>query len=208
MVNVNVIGLTAAGLGAVGLVVVSWRFAFFVAPYAWTGEPERLAQALGVAPGMHVADIGAGSGALTLRMADLVGGSGLVYATELSTDHGDAIERRARRANVSQVKVVAGAETRTRLAESCCDAIYMRAVFHHIADKMVFAADVASRLRPGGRLAVIDFPPGALWFHGRDHGVDAATATTAFQAAGLRLIARDDHWGGGMFLLVFARGPV
>ena len=44
-----------------------------------------------------------------------------------------------------------------------------------------------------------------LWFHGREHGIQARSVICAFESAGLRLIARDDGWGGGLYLLVFER---
>jgi hypothetical protein len=58
-------------------------------------------------------------------------------------------------------------------------------------------------VEPGGRIAVIDFAPGQLWFHGRDHGVDPDEVVAVFAAAGTRLVRRDDRWGGPTFLLVF-----
>jgi hypothetical protein len=81
----------------------------------------------------------------------------------------------------------------------------MRAVFHHVADQRRFAVEVSKPLRPGGRIAVIDFSPGTLWFHGADHGVTPQSVQSAFHAAGLRLVERDEGWGGGMFLLAFER---
>jgi hypothetical protein len=79
----------------------------------------------------------------------------------------------------------------------------MRAVFHHIADQPRFAKEVVRALGAGGRVGIIDFAPGTLWFHGADHGVQPAAVVRAFEAAGLRLHERADDWGGGMFLLVF-----
>jgi hypothetical protein len=81
----------------------------------------------------------------------------------------------------------------------------MRAVFHHIADRSEFVADVAQAVRAGGRVAVIDFAPGTLWFHRADHGVQPDDVLRAFEAGGFRLRERIDAWGGGMFLLVFER---
>jgi SAM-dependent methyltransferase len=185
--------------------VVAWRFMFFIAPFGWTGEPERLARVLGLQPGMRVADIGAGSGDLAVAMAAFVGNTGRVYATELAPERRAEIERRVSREPARNVRVVAAAEGDTRLPESCCDAVYMRAVFHHIDDQLRFAADVARAVAPGGRVAIIDFAPGTLWFHGADHGVRPESVLTAFESAGLRLRERADDWGGGMFLLVFER---
>ena len=188
---------------AVATGTIAWRFAFFFAPSWWTGEPARLAGALGIQPGIQVADIGAGSGALALKMAELVGTTGRVYAPELNPERRADIERRVDRASVANVSVVAAAETETRLPVNCCEAVYMRAVFHHIGNHQQFASDVARALRPGGRIGLIDFAPGSLWFHGSDHGVEPDSVLKAFQAAGLRLKERTDNWGGGMYLLVF-----
>jgi ubiquinone/menaquinone biosynthesis C-methylase UbiE len=198
-------GLVIVVIAALVVGTIAWRFAFFYAPFAWTGEPARLARVLELQPGMHIADIGAGSGALAVAMVPFVGSAGQVYATELAPERRTAIERRVTRASVSNVHAVPGAEAETGLPESCCDAVYMRAVFHHIAAQSNFAADVARALRPGGRVGVIDFAPGTLWFHGANHGVQPDSVVQAFQAAGLRLRERVDDWGGGLFLMVFER---
>jgi ubiquinone/menaquinone biosynthesis C-methylase UbiE len=196
-----VVVLVAAG--ASGAIV--WRFAFFIAPVAWTREPARLAGVLGIRPGMQVADVGAGSGAHAMAIAEVVGHSGVLFATELSPERRRDIESRAGRASARNVRVIAAPSDETGLADSCCDAIYMRAMLHHIDDRQGFATSAARALRPGGRLAVIDFAPGALWFHGADHGIQANEVLDVFGAAGLRLRQRIDDWGGGMFLLVFER---
>jgi ubiquinone/menaquinone biosynthesis C-methylase UbiE len=101
--------------------------------------------------------------------------------------------------------VVEAAADETRLANECCDAVYLRTVFHHIGDKGAFARSLARTVRTGGRVAVIDFPPGALWFHEADHGVSAATVIDACYQAGLRLVQQSEDWGGGTYLLVFER---
>jgi ubiquinone/menaquinone biosynthesis C-methylase UbiE len=194
-------------LGVVAVIgcAVAWRFAFFVAPFAWTAEPTRLRQVLGVAPGDRVAEIGAGDGSMAVDMARALGSGSVLYATELSGARRDDITRRSARAGTSHLRVVEAAPARTNLPEGCCDAVYMRAVFHHVEDPAAFAASVAAAVRPGGRVAIIDFPPGALWFHGADHGVTPGTVTMAFERAGLSLSQRIDAWGGGMFLLAFDR---
>lgn len=192
---------------SLGAGVVAWRFSFFVAPFWWTEEPSRLAGVLGLQRGMQVADIGAGTGALAARMAELVGSGGTVFASELDPQRRAAIEGRIRRFALGNLRVVTGTPAETQLPAGCCDAVYMRAVFHHIEEPARFAADVARTLRPGGRLAVIDFAPGALWFHGPDHGVRPELVVKIFDAVGLRLERRVEHWGGGMYLLVFQADP-
>jgi ubiquinone/menaquinone biosynthesis C-methylase UbiE len=199
---VTVCALLALIAGA----LVGWRFAIFILPFSWTGEHTHLADFLHVKSGSVVADIGAGDGSLAVEMARLVGRDGLVYATELSADQQQAISTRVSQAGTPQVRVVQARLDATNLPDGCCDAVYMRTVFHHITNHAEFARQVAKAVRPGGRLAVIDFAPGALWFLGGDHGVAAEDVAQAFHGAGLRLIQRVEKWGGGMYLLLFERG--
>jgi hypothetical protein len=81
-------------------------------------------------------------------------------------------------------------------------------VFHHIEDPAAFVRDAVRAVRPGGRIAVSDFAPGALWFHGGDHGVRPESVTAAFEDAGCTLRTREDHWGGITFFLLFDCGRV
>lgn len=202
----KLIAIITAGLvltAACGAIV--WRFGFFIAPYAWTKEPARLMEVLRLRAGDRVADLGAGDGALAISLAEALGPTSVIYASELAGDRRRTIEDRAARAGTGQVRVVEGRENGTNLPLECCDAIYMRAVFHHLDDRAAFARSIAHGLKLGGRVAVIDFPPGALWFHGRDHGVTPEAVIEAFREAGLGLAHRIDTWGGGMFLLLFSR---
>lgn len=192
-------------VAAAAVAVVAWRFAIFILPFSWTGETERIADLLRVRPGSTVADIGAGDGALAIDMARLVGEGGVVYATELSAERQREIVSRASRAGTPQVHVVNARADATQLPDACCDAVYLRTVFHHIRDRSAFAREIGKAVRPAGRLVIIDFPPGALWFHGRDHGVTAAEVIGAFGQAGLSLTQQIDNWGGGTYLLLFER---
>lgn len=190
---------------AVGAVaVIAWRFGALVAP-VWTGEASRLAVVLGVAPGMQVADVGAGDGAVAGAMAALVGATGRVYATEISGDRVAGLTARKERHGLTNLEVVAARADDTGLPDGACDALYLRHVFHHLDDRRGMVDRLARAVRSGGRIAIIDFPPGALWFHGADHGVTADAARQVFDDAGWRLRERRDDWGGGSYLLVFER---
>jgi ubiquinone/menaquinone biosynthesis C-methylase UbiE len=83
----------------------------------------RLVPILDLRPGQTVADVGAGGGELTVRLAKAVGAEGRIYATEMSSDRMDAIRRRARDENVKNVTVLEAHATRTNLPEGCCDAM-------------------------------------------------------------------------------------
>lgn len=197
-----VIGVAALALLGIGIMVMR-TLAYHVLPVGWTDEPRRLAALLSLRRGQHVAEIGAGDGAMAEELAQVVGAEGRLYVTELD----DAKRRRlGRRFRVrAQVQVVPGAVERTNLPESCCDAVYMRMVFHHIEHPADFARELARALRPGGRLAVVDFAPGGLFFLGPNHGVRQETVIGAFAQADLPLLHRVDEWGGGTFLLAFGR---
>lgn len=200
--------LVAKGAAAallVGGAVLVWKFGYFAAPFAWTAEPQRLAAALGVGPGMRVADVGAGDGAMAVALAAVVGDGGVVFATELGDTRRQALAERVASAGVGNVRVVVAGARDPGLPETCCHGVYLRTVFHHAEDPEEFAAALARTVRPGGRIAVIDFGPGTLWFHGAGHGVRQADVVAAFAAAGWRVHQRDDDWGGGLFLLVFER---
>ena len=198
LLGTSVVVLAGAGL-------LAWRFAFFIAPFWWTGEPARLAQVMKIEAGMRVADIGAGTGALALALAAKVGASGEVLATELSPARLDALSRMSAEPGGGRFTAIAGTTTDTGLPDSCCDAVYMRAMLHHVSEPEQFAAAVRRAVRSGGRVAVIDFTPGGLPFHGADHGITPERVVAAFTSNGLALRERIDGWGGGMFLVLFEK---
>jgi SAM-dependent methyltransferase len=126
-----------------------------------------------------------------------------VFATELDPDRRRAIAATAARAQAANVRVVEAGTNSTNLPDHCCRAIYMRTMLHHVTDRAAFARDVVRSVETGGRIAVIDFAPGHLWFHGQDHGVAPEDVVSAFRTAGCELRRRDDRWGGPTFLLLF-----
>lgn len=193
VIGLLVLAASPAGQGA-------W---FHLAPLRWTGEAERLAAAIGLKPGSTVADIGAGDGALIVELAHLIA-DGTAIATEMSADKRERIAERAQRAGARVVVRPADA-TATGLEPASCDAVTMRMVLHHVADRAAFAADIRRALKPGGRVAIVDFAGGALPHLGEDHGVSSDDVRASFESAGFILERSDDSWGGGTFLLVFRK---
>ena len=122
-------------------------------------ETESLVTVLALEPGMTVAEIGAGDGEMTVLMAQRLGPDGRMYTTEMGASKQEEIREAVEDAALSNVTVLEAAERSTNLPEACCDAIFMRKVYHHITDPGPFAVSLFDSLRPGGRLAVIDFQP-------------------------------------------------
>lgn len=124
-------------------------------------DTRRLVTALGIHAGSVVGEMGAGSGELTVAIAREVGPDGRVFSNELNAERRKEIEKAAVEAGVRNVTVVEGAANDAMLPAGCCDAIFMRNVYHHFADPPAMNATLLRALKPGGAIAVIDFtPPG------------------------------------------------
>ena len=122
-------------------------------------ELPELAKLFELKPGMTVADVGAGFGAWTVRFAKVVGPSGRVYATDIGTAQLAALRDAVQRDGLPNVTVLEGATDTTNLPANCCDAILIRDAYHHLTQPGAIVKSLAAALKPGGRLAVIDFPP-------------------------------------------------
>lgn len=124
-------------------------------------EVPQLVQLLELKPGMAIADVGAGFGAWTMRFARWLGPGGRVYATDVGATQLAALRDVVQRDGLSTVTVLEGAIDATNLPAACCDAILIRDAYHHLTQPEAMIRSLAASLKPGGRLAVIDFPPRA-----------------------------------------------
>lgn len=122
-------------------------------------EMPQLVQLFELKPGMTVADVGAGFGAWTMEFAKVVGPAGRVYASDIGSAQLAALREAAKKH--PNVTVVEGEAQSTNLPAACCDAILIRDAYHHLTEPDPIVTSLASALKPGGRLAVIDFPPRA-----------------------------------------------
>lgn len=198
------------------VVLVGPTAAFHFLPPAVTGEEARLASLLELKPGVTVAEIGAGTGALSVALARRIQPGGILYSTELDPERRRQIVARAQRERVSNLVVVEAGEATTRLPDACCDAIFMRNVYHHIADAAPFDQSLRRAVRPDGLVVIIDFEPGEFWHLDRapaavegtrsGHGVGALVVARELERAGFRAERIIDAWGGGMYA-VLLRAP-
>ena len=162
-------------------------------------ETARIAQALQLDQGLTVADVGAGDGQYSVFLADAVGTTGAVYATEVDEGRLEAIREAV--AGRDNVKVVHGKPDSTELPAECCDRILLRRVYHHFEDPQSMLASLLASLRPGGVIAVVDFlresselgRPDATP-HDHEHGVRIDDLTAAMQEAGFELVGQVDDW--------------
>ncbi len=171
---------------------------------AWQ-RPGRIMDALGIADGSVVADLGAGGGWFTIRLARRVGPNGLVYAEDVQRAMIDSIERRVQREGLRNVKTVLGLDDDPRLAPDTLDAALMVDAYHEVQDRVTFLRNVRKALKPRGRLGIVDFRKDGLGpGPPLDDRIEPAAVIRDAEAAGLRLIERDDALPF-QYLLIFGR---
>jgi ubiquinone/menaquinone biosynthesis C-methylase UbiE len=131
----------------------------------WLDRPERdqeedtsrAVASLDLRPGMVVADIGAGSGYYTVRMANKVGPSGKVYATDIQQGMLDLLTRRVTRERLTQVVPVLGTADDPRLPPGVLDLALMVDVYHELSAPQAFIRRLRESLKPDGRLVLIEY---------------------------------------------------
>jgi predicted methyltransferase len=171
---------------------------------AWQ-KPDQIMDVLNVADGSVVADLGAGGGWFTVRLARRVGPHGLVYAEDVQSQMIEAIDRRVNREGLKNVKSVLGKLLDPLLPPSSLDAALMVETYPELEDPVAFLRNVARALKPQGRLGIVDYkkdgggpgPPA-------EERVDPETVVRDAESVGLRLIRRETFLPF-QFLLIFGR---
>lgn len=123
---------------------------------AWQHR-EEVIQALNIRQGDHVADLGSGSGYFTFLLAKAVGPSGKVYAIDIDTDMNTYVASRAREEGYTNIDVILAKPDDPLLPESGVDLIFTCIAYHHLKDRASYFKNAGKYLRPGGRIAIIDF---------------------------------------------------
>ncbi len=117
----------------------------------------EIVAAVGLKPGMAMADIGAGTGLFTLPFAEAVGEDGKVYAVEIARNFLEHIRARANRAKAANVETVLATERSVELPESSIDLAFICDVYHHFEFPQASLASLHRALKPGGVIVLIDF---------------------------------------------------
>ena len=173
-------------------------------------EVTRVVELLELHPGSVVADVGAGSGEVTVEIARQLGPQSRVYSTDINQQRLGEIRAAAGKADLTNVTVLEGDPNRTNLPDGCCDALFVRNVYHHFADPPAMNASILRALKPGGRFAVMDFSPkgptrdvpAPQRASGDYHGVFRDTVVAELKAAGFEIIEVLPEWPGNLFLVL------
>lgn len=173
-------------------------------------QPERVMEALGLKPGMSVADIGAGSGYFTRRFVQAVTETGRVYAIDIESDMLQYTKDSIARMQIpATVEFILAQPDHAQLPPQSVDLIFLCNVYHHLDDRAAYFSRVRSALKPGGRIAVIDFyhdaRSGDVGFP-RKHLVPRDTVIEELAGAGYQL-AREHAFLPRQYFLEFSPPP-
>ena len=182
--------------------------------YQTARESEAIAAVLGLTPISRAADVGAGDGRFSIALAQYYLPEGYLFATEVDLTRLATIGEAVDAAGLSNVTLIEGGSDHTGLPPACCDGVVLRRVYHHLTEPDLIAADLFRALRPGGRLAIIDFAPRGLLSivapvagvpdSRGGHGVPPDVVASEMIAEGFVLHRRIDDWFGG-YCLVFEK---
>jgi ubiquinone/menaquinone biosynthesis C-methylase UbiE len=166
-------------------------------------EADRVMDDSGVKPGMTVADIGAGEGYYTIRLAQRVGPKGRVLAEDILPAVRNRLAERVSREALETVSVKLGTPADPKLPENSFDRVFMIHMYHEIEAPYEFLWRLRPALRPGGRLVVVDTDRTTS-----NHGTPPALLDCEMAAVGYRRVAsRPMPSAGGYLAMYEARGP-
>lgn len=168
-------------------------------------RPDQIMDAMGIADASVVADIGAGSGWFTIRLARRVGPRGLVYAEDVQKEMMTALQRRVSREGLANVRPVLGLNNDPQLPPNSCDAVLVVDAYHEIEDRVSMLSSIARALKPQGRIGVVDFKldgtgPGPA----AEERVSPDVVVKDAEKAGLRLI-RQEPFLQYQYFLIFGK---
>jgi ubiquinone/menaquinone biosynthesis C-methylase UbiE len=146
------------------------------------GEAKRVMELAEIKPGMTVADIGAGEGYYTVRLAERVGRRGRVLAQDIDRDALQRLGQRVERERLDNVSLKLGAPDDPRLPEDSFDRVFMVHMYHEIAEPYAFLWRLWPALSQGGRVIVVDVDRPTS-----RHGIDPLLLSCEFERAGFKL---------------------
>lgn len=162
------------------------------------GEFEAVIAAAEVAPGMSVADIGAGEGYYTVRLAPLVGARGRVLAQDIVPEVRDRLAQRVQREGLDNVTVRLGLPDDPKLPPASFDRIFLVHMYHEVTEPYAFLWHLAGGLKPGGQVIVVDADRPV-----KRHGIPPARLECELAAVGLSLESFERLPGTDSFVAAF-----
>ncbi|HEX6783078.1 MAG TPA: methyltransferase domain-containing protein [Sphingomicrobium sp.] len=162
------------------------------------GEAEDVMRIAGVKAGMSVADVGAGEGYYTVRLAKVVGPKGRVLAEDIIPDIRDSLSDRVQRERLDNVAVKLGTADDPMLPVSSFDRVFLVHMYHEVASPYAFLWHMREGVRPDGQVIVVDSDRPV-----RQHGMPPPELRCEFAALGMQPVKFTVLSGGDVYLMAF-----
>ncbi len=169
---------------------------------AWQ-YPEEVIQNLKIQPGEQVADIGAGSGYFTFRLADAVGPKGKIYAVDIDEDMNAMLAERVQKQGYKNIEIILAKAEDPELPEKSIDLIFSSNAYHHLDDPSAYFFNLRKYLKPDARIAIIDFKGEGIFQTLSGHYTPSETIQQDLEEAGFILLEEHPFLSKQVFL-VFA----
>jgi arsenite methyltransferase len=164
-------------------------------------QPQKVIAALKIQPSAVVADLGSGSGYFTFRLAEAVGAGGKVYAVDVDPDMIELVAKAAKDKGQSNIETILAKPKNPLLPKAGVDLIFTSNTYHHIDDRVAYFANLRQFLRPGGRVAIIEFDRRG-WLQGLlRHYTPSEFIQREMEQAGYRLQENFDFLDRQSFLI-------
>jgi predicted methyltransferase len=162
------------------------------------GEAEEVMELAGVKPGMSVADVGAGEGYYTVRLARVVGPKGRVLAEDIMPEVRDQLSDRIQLERLDNVAVKLGAADNPMLPPASFDRVFLVHMYHEVAEPYAFLWHLREGVKPDGLVVVVDSNRPV-----KQHGMPPAALKCEFAALGMQPVKFSVLTGGDVYLMAF-----
>ena len=162
------------------------------------GEAEEVMDLAGVRAGMSVADVGAGEGYYTVRLARVVGAKGRVLAEDIVPDVRDSLSDRVQRERLDNVAVKLGAPDNPMLPSGSFDRVFLVHMYHEVASPYAFLWHMREGLKPNGLVIVVDAKRAV-----KQHGMPPAELKCEFAALNMQPVKFTVLTGGDVYFMAF-----
>jgi protein-L-isoaspartate O-methyltransferase len=162
------------------------------------GEAEQVMELAGVKPGMSVADVGAGEGYYTVRLARVVGPKGRVLAEDILPDVRDSLSDRVQRERLDNVAVKLGSPDNPMLPSASFDRVFLVHMYHEVTSPYAFLWHMREGVKPDGLVIVVDADRPV-----KQHGMPPRQLKCEFASVGLDPVKFTMLTGGEVYLMAF-----
>lgn len=154
--------------------------------------PVAIMNAVGIEPGMVIGEIGAGSGRMTMWLADRIGPGGRLYANDINEESLDKLAARSRKAGFDQIEIIVGEIDDPLLPEGALDIMFMINVYHHLDDAVALLRNALPSLKEDGLLVIVECDPDKTdWGEGH-HCTSRPDMIRELKEAGYEMVRTED----------------